>query len=534
MSRGITPVIAIVLLLLMAVAAAGGFYFVYQGFTESGEESGSTQIEQLGETSLAALQIESAAGGRIYVKNVGAGEVDLSQVSVYVESVPVEVNRSSDTLAERSRAVLKFTQAPACAGGSCEVKISGAASASRTFDSSKLVCSSNAECYSGESCEGGVCVEGEEEEEEEEEQCDWYSGPGCGDCECGAGEDGTNCFIDCGPRSLLLYNIDPVGMNTDAYSYDWNGSTYVESENVSSDNAMHVFFFPPEYDSEGNALSVGLWGGIDPAAVSWSFFNGTGWSSLQNISDEMSDMEGIPLGWGFNSSNEAIMVRGDADGKNVTWASFDGSSWTEQRNITETPLGTSVYKDLDFTFDSQDRGVAAWASGGGWVNYSVWDGGWGAVSPIYDDPPGSAHEISLAFNSTHVMAVWTEAYSSPEPNDVLKWATWDGSWGPVDNVTDDYLETDKIFLESVGDDVWVLSSTKQLGDPDWIEWAKWDNGWSHQGNLTEDCIASMFSICKNQNGAVVGTFLAGGPTEVNYRFTHWNGTGWEEPVSFER
>jgi len=146
MSKGITPVIAIILLLLMAVAAAGGFYFVYQSFSSSGEEAGATQIEALGETSLSQLTIESVAAGKVYVRNVGATDIDATKLTVFVDNVPYEVNLSTSTLAENSRVTFKFTTSPSCAKTKCEVKLSGAASGSKSVEAARLSCSSDGDC----------------------------------------------------------------------------------------------------------------------------------------------------------------------------------------------------------------------------------------------------------------------------------------------------------------------------------------------------------------------------------------------------
>ncbi len=535
--KGITPVIAIILLLLMAVAAAGGFYFVYQGFTESGEESGATQIESLGEQSLAQIQIESAAGGRIYVKNVGAGEIDLSKSTVYVESVPVEVNRSSDTLAERSRAVLKFTQRPNCASDRCEVEISGAASASRTIELSKLVCSSNTDCYAGEACEGGVCVEEGEEEAV------------CGDGECDEGENGMSCFEDCGPRSVAVYNMDFSGGDYDVYSYDWDGTTYAFSRNLTPEIPGHDFIaLNQAYDSEGNSIVLGLTNTYTSnSEIMWSLHNGTDWSPFDNLTDnewndQYNSMNGV-YGMDFNSSDEAIAVweTGEPSGGNMAWASFDGTGWSEPVNLTNTPENFGF---SDFSFAPDDTGIVlfeSYVNYDSWINYSVWDGGWGEAGTVTEtywapDVFPVFRSLSLEFNDTHGMAVWTiNDFEGIEDQDLLQWATWDEvGWTEPQNVSGELSRYMGVGLEVDANGEWLLVVSNATSEPPWPEWYSWEDGWVLEGNLTENDPTGVLVLDKNENDAITGKLLNQGPGGSSYvfSFTYWDGTGWSEPVAF--
>ncbi len=554
--KGITPVIAIILLLLMAVAAAGGFYFVYQGFTESGEESGSTQIEQLGETSLAALQIESAAGGRLYVKNVGAGDVNLSKVSVYVENVPYNVNASSDTLAERSRAVLKFTQRPSCSSDRCEVKISGAASTSRTLDSSKLSCASDADCYSGESCEGGVCSEGGEE------------GPVCGDgvcsggetssscpadCYCGNGEcegdeDGLSCFSDCGPRSLLL-PVDEnfiVDYDCDLHPYHWDGSSYAKGENMTQDDLFYIYV-DNDFDSSGDGLAVGLVGEYDnyDGLEIFASRNSSGaWSSPENVTENNGWQDFYAFSdFDFNSTGGAMLLWTSGDNEeNVGWASHDGG-WSAPQNLTENIGGLTVQSFPDFAFAPWDDGMAVWASASSandWLNYSFWDNGWGeekTLLSLEDSLSHGIYSVDVEFNGTHGLAVWSFRYSyMPSPyNYVIQWSTWDNAtWSPVQNVSDELGSVGTVELEHDGSD-WLLLLTNESASPPWPEWYSWSSDWNYEGNLTSsDPNGIVLETVSNENGALMALLInsttAGMTPPFAQHFTYWTGTEWTEPV----
>ncbi len=535
--RGITPVIAIILLLLMAVAAAGGFYFVYQGFTEEGEESGSTQIEQLGEQSLAQMSIESVAGGRIYVKNVGASDIDLSKATVYVENQPVDVNSSTDTLAERSRAVLKFTQAPSCPSDKCDVRISGAASTSKKVDLEKLSCSSNADCYAGETCEGGVCVEEGGEE-----------AAVCGDGNCDAGEDGESCFADCGPRSLLLGVHDGTGQNCDVHEYLWNGTTYEKGENLT---ATPVMYMSPavSFDSQGNALAVGTVGSFsnsDNLEIYASYNSSGSWSEFVNVTQNNDRIDMGLFGYfGFNSSNEAIAtwVTGEYT-KNLAWASFDGSSWSTPDNITDNSGEFSIGQSPNFAFSPSDTGMAVWESqspSDDWLNYSYWDGSkWAETGTIVSLEGGLDHSIEfprVKFNETHAMAVWEKDYDylGTAPQEVVQWSVWDGSsWSSVENVTDERGNSFLMDLEVDGNGNWLLLVGNDSSTPYWTEWWSWENGWTYEGNLTaSDPLGFPYGIAKNENGAVTAFLVPMEGSLTRFSFTTWDGTGWSEPAELE-
>ncbi len=538
--KGITPVIAIILLLLMAVAAAGGFYFVYQGFTESGQESGETQIEQLGEQSLAQIQIESAAGGRIYVRNVGASDIDLSKSTVYVEDRPVDVSRSSETLAQKNRAVLKLTEAPGCTKERCEVKISGTASTSKSIDLSRLVCSSDADCYSGEACEGGVCVEGEP--------------PACGDGECGSGEDGMSCFADCGPRHFAGFDLDPAEGDFDVYSYGWSGTTYVKGENLTSSLIGEVIR-TSTIDSQGNLLVIGgipfaMGGPNPPPEVFWLYNSSGTWTALDNITDN--DWEDSIGGHGcdFNSSNEAIAVwtRGGSPHV-VAWSSFDGTGWSESQNLTETAGNEPyIYEYPAFSFADDDKGMLVWApssDGTPWINCSLWDDGWGQFESIQELPETSSWEIrglDVEFNSTHAIAAWTVQHGGigSDFDEMVQWSTWDGTgWSEPENLTDEMgcyyanetYEGGDIELVVDNDDNLMMMTQNRSSSPSWVEWWSWDGGWVYEGNFTTGATCSGVGVVENEKNAITG-LCAVFSASVEYYYTYWDGTEWSELSAF--
>ncbi len=541
--KGITPVIAIILLLLMAVAAAGGFYFVYQGFTEEGEESGSTQIESLGEQSLAALQIESAAGGRLYVKNVGAGEVDLSSVSIYVENVPYNVNRSSDTLAERSRAVLKFTQAPACAGGSCEVKISGAASASRTFDSSKLVCSSNAECYSGESCEGGVCVEEEEEE------------AFCGDGECDEGEHGYDCWEDCRPESVALTGISEFYGYAWLAQYDWNGTTYDFVENVTGTGPLSLFqWVRPLFLANGKHITVGASINGDWRSCFHSKYDGSSWSYPSNISNQH-HLEDFP--WAdVDSSGNAMFVwptglNQPHPNRKLQWAALQDNVVSDPADLTGW-LHTQI---ASFAFAPDNSGFAVYLNTSNFgdvgqnynhkVLYSHWDGSsWDDQGVVANYPNVlNAHMFNLHFplvsfeENGDALAVWT--INNKTNYKFIKYSAWDGSsWtyqGNFEGWTPAVVSIPMAFgLKHDHQGNAVLLAATAPDDMEGEYYFTYDGTWSENQTIPGSVGKTFPALSKMQDNTLVAwdiDFEAVSAKErAQWRWMAWNGDGWSDPV----
>lgn len=529
--KGITPVIAIILLLLMAVAAAGGFYFVYQQFSSSGEESGSSQIEALGEQSLTQLSIESVHAGKVYVKNVGASAIDATKLTVYVENVPVEVNLSTTTLAENGRATLKFTSVPSCTGTKCEVRVSGAAGASRSVEAAKLSCASDGECSYGESCSSGVCISSEVEEGE----CEWYVGEGCGDCVCSGSENGRNCYVDCAPRQLLSMYYDLTSDDPDYIAYLWNGTSYEHGYNVT--NTTYVdFLIETEYDSQGNALAVG-YNLVGPGNIIWSQFDGEGWSLAQNLTDYQDrNKDAYTTALDFNSSDNAITVwYVDGDGyENVAWASWDGSDWSEPENLTDP--GDFDIATPDFAFADNDKGMAVWTStGGGWwyaANYSLWDNGWvesGTINEVRG--ANSPRPSAVEFNSTHAMAVWRTDFDGFGKK--LQWATYslsESSWSGPQNLTD--FSDDQLSgvgsLQIDDNENWVLLVGRD--EETWTEWYSWNDGWVDEGNLTFQNLPGSTFVTKSEHNTITAVNLQLVGTEFVEHFSYWTGSGWTDFV----
>ncbi len=541
--RGITPVIAIVMLLLMSVAATGGFYLIYQSFTEEGEESGSTQIESLGEQSLAQIQIESAAGGRIYVKNVGAGDVDLSKVSVYVNNRPVSVNRSADTLAERSRAVLKLTELPGCTEERCDIEISGAASTSQTVELTKLSCSSDADCYSNETCQGGVCVEEEEEEAV------------CGDGECSEGEHGYDCWEDCRPDSLALTTIAPSTSSFWLGQYDWNGTTYDFTSNITDAEDFrlsyhhHLFFL-----SNGNHLASGTaWNG-DMGTYWHSKYDGSSWSYPSNISKEY-DVEGdIVFSWpDVDESGNGMFIWMYQEvmpqpSQKIQWATLQDGVASDPDNATSWV--STMLPSFAFTPDNSGFLLYSNVSNFGTHNnhkvlYSHWDGSsWDDTGVVANYPNViNAQAIDLAWplvsfaDNGDGMAVW--GIENKTNNIFFQYATHDGSswtyqgnfegWTPTNTTTPWHTE---LAHDHQGRPVLVAML---FGGPEVSDlYFTYDDAWSSNQSLPNASGKFIPTLSKTSDNTLFAIDMdweaVNSDERAQWRWMVWNGNSWSDPT----
>ncbi len=540
--RGITPVIAIILLLLMAVAAAGGFYFVYQGFTESGEESGSTQIEQLGETSLAAIQIESAAGGRLYVRNVGASDIDLSKMTVYVENQPVSVNRSSDTLAERERAVLKLTEMPSCSSEKCEVKISGTASTSKKVDLAKLLCSSDADCYSSESCTDGVCVgEGEEETT-------------CGNGICETGEYGYECFVDCHPESLLLVAKNSTDDGDLVAIYDWNGTSYARAGNLTNTDLKYWWLPLTTFLPNGDAVSASYfsWNGQEDYRDLWhTRYDGSSWSSPQNITNSPSRKLFYFGGAEVNSTEDimAVWVEDGSDKNEIYWASYADGSVSPPSAIPDTNTDTYPYM-WSFAFAPDDEGYIFFTNStlnAGMNNQVVktvrWNGdGWGSPSTLVSYPSNNrASHYALDFASDgNGIAAWVHQNSTNYRK--LKYATYDGSaWTYQGNFDDSSPPTNETTIaatsmayDHLGNPMFAAIHTNN--DPSvFTQYHRYANGgWSEGTTFPTGMALEQTFLSKAGDGSLFAFSINFMAMQVEgrseYYWSSWDGSAWGEFV----
>ncbi|MEK6888358.1 MAG: fibrinogen-like YCDxxxxGGGW domain-containing protein [Candidatus Aenigmatarchaeota archaeon] len=86
MSKGITPVIAIILLLLITISMVGfGFVFFQrtaQTATQAGDQQLTQQINQIG----SQPRIESAAGNKVVIRNMGSAQLTTSNIIFFADN----------------------------------------------------------------------------------------------------------------------------------------------------------------------------------------------------------------------------------------------------------------------------------------------------------------------------------------------------------------------------------------------------------------------------------------------------------------
>lgn len=498
--KGLTPVIAIILLLLMTVAAAGSFYFLYQSFTSSGEESGSSQMEQLSEQSLSAIEIESVGGGKIYVRNVGASTIDASKLTVYVDDVPVDANVSSSTLTEGGRVTIELTQVPSCTD-KCSVRIGGAATTSRTVDDYLLVPTDS-----------------------------------CGDGTCSETETGITCYADCGLRSFLVMESDE-----NVYQYDWDGTTYAQSGAVTDtgDNML----LSNNFDSQGNALAIGARGDDESREIIWASYDGSEWSGLTNLTDnEWRDEWYFDMA-AFLSNDSAYVTWRSGENKDITVAYYEDGSWSAPFNLTNNTGGdlgvSSPAIDCVYADGYGDVCMVVWMSAVNTVGsyYDVWvnrsffiNGAWETIEPDSDSNVTYLNTTDVdslsadgMFNSTHVLMVWAANYPGQGESVVQYKASPYGSnpaEAPLVNASSKG-EYGFVSLELDSEGTWILNTQHQGGgfDTTWPEIYTWDDGWSSIGNLSSNP-TGWFLTFQNEHGAILGV--------IGTQFTYWTGDGWAE------
>ncbi len=93
--KGLTAIVAVVLLLMIGVSSAVLFY-LFSSSTQSQAQSmvKTTTIEQterMKEQATTCVRIENVVGNKIFLRNCGAGIINNETISVYLDSIPLDV-----------------------------------------------------------------------------------------------------------------------------------------------------------------------------------------------------------------------------------------------------------------------------------------------------------------------------------------------------------------------------------------------------------------------------------------------------------
>jgi flagellin-like protein len=86
--KSISPIVALAILMLMTVAAGGMAYITLQSYQEQVQQGSTESTENLATIGKSQARIESIAGGKVYVRNMGAEP--LRNIELLVEGRPVE------------------------------------------------------------------------------------------------------------------------------------------------------------------------------------------------------------------------------------------------------------------------------------------------------------------------------------------------------------------------------------------------------------------------------------------------------------
>jgi flagellin-like protein len=110
--RGISSVIVVILFLMIAIALSALGYTFFTVMIQSASKASEETLKQTMISGQSMIKIESVSGDKIYIRNVG--QVDLSNISLYVEDEPVTFQIDKASVAPSEVAVITITgNAPA-------------------------------------------------------------------------------------------------------------------------------------------------------------------------------------------------------------------------------------------------------------------------------------------------------------------------------------------------------------------------------------------------------------------------------------
>ena len=94
-SKGITPIIAIVLLMMITIALAGFTYIWLQSVSKTAANNTQNQLNQQQQTMMKQIRIDSAAAGNpgsLAIRNIGSLTIKSSEIAVFVKNAKVSCN----------------------------------------------------------------------------------------------------------------------------------------------------------------------------------------------------------------------------------------------------------------------------------------------------------------------------------------------------------------------------------------------------------------------------------------------------------
>ena len=90
-TKGITPIIAIILLMMITIALAGFTYIWLQGVFKTSSNNTKTQLEQQQRSMMKTIRIDSVTSGTggLAIRNTGSESITSNEIAVFVKGKKV-------------------------------------------------------------------------------------------------------------------------------------------------------------------------------------------------------------------------------------------------------------------------------------------------------------------------------------------------------------------------------------------------------------------------------------------------------------
>lgn len=324
----------------------------------------------------------------------------------------------------------------------------------------------------------------------------------------------------------ILVGIDSAGVISGEF---WNGATWATlpfALDTVSSTTNHGFDVVYESTS-GDALLVWNNGTGGSAPLSYRVWNGTSWSTEQNISVPLSgDARQLQLAADPNSDEMILVVsNGNKQEYALVW---NGSSWASSQ-VLDSGTGGDDHTSVFVAYESQSgEAVAVYDTGSGApLNYRTWNGTtWsGQTSLAAPGGVGAAPKwTTLATDQTSDRVALSVLTASNE----IWFSVWDGNaWGSniigtTASATKDALNMAVAFESNSGD---LLATYGELNNA--VRYRTWTSGSGWSAELVGPNIGgtpTTMTLSPNLGGNQI--MLSVMETNSDIHFVHWNGSAW--------
>ncbi len=109
--KALTAVIALMLLLMMTVAGTAGFFYTFSQviqtkITNYNRKNNNRTAGKHEKIVTSCINVESASGNKIYLRNCGKGEIPPSSLKIYIDGIPVDYKLTSSIGEKEVKAVV--------------------------------------------------------------------------------------------------------------------------------------------------------------------------------------------------------------------------------------------------------------------------------------------------------------------------------------------------------------------------------------------------------------------------------------------